>query len=258
MLVDSHCHLNFPELSSDLDGFLAQMEVNQVTHALVVATRPDNIARVIEIAETKEYLFASAGIHPDEKLPDFKLTSEFLLDYARHSKVIAIGETGLDYHWNKDQDMTWQHERFNTHIEVAKQTNLPLIIHTREAAADTHQMLKDGNVELCGAVMHCFTEDKDWTRKFLDLGCYISLSGIATFKSATQVHEVAKYVPLDRLLVETDAPYLAPVPFRGKLNHPALVRHTAQYIADLRQISLEELAVATTQNFFKLFAKAVA
>lgn len=258
MLVDSHCHLNFPELSSDLDGFLAQMEVNQVTHALVVATRPDNIAKVIEIAETKEYLFASAGIHPDEKLPDFKLTPEFLLDYARHSKVIAIGETGLDYHWNKDQDMTWQHERFNTHIEVAKQTNLPLIIHTREAAADTHQMLKEGNVELCGAVMHCFTEDKDWTRKFLDLDCYISLSGIATFKSATQVHEVAKYVPLDRLLVETDAPYLAPVPFRGKLNHPALVRHTAQYIADLRQISLEELAVATTQNFFKLFAKAVA
>lgn len=258
MLVDSHCHLNFPELSSDLDGFLAQMEVNQVTHALVVATRPDNITRVIEIAETKEYLFASAGIHPDEKLPDFKLTPEFLLDYAKHSKVIAIGETGLDYHWNKDQDMAWQHERFNTHIEVAKQTNLPLIIHTREAAADTHQMLKDGNVELCGAVMHCFTEDKDWTRKFLDLGCYISLSGIATFKSATQVHEVAKYVPLDRLLVETDAPYLAPVPFRGKLNHPALVRHTAQYIADLRQISLEELAVATTQNFFKLFAKAVA
>lgn len=258
MLVDSHCHLNFPELSSDLDGFLAQMEVNQVTHALVVATRPDNIAKVIEIAETKEYLFASAGVHPDEKLPDFKLTSEFLLDYARHSKVIAIGETGLDYHWNKDQDMTWQHERFNTHIEVAKQTNLPLIIHTREAAADTHQMLKEGNVELCGAVMHCFTEDKDWTRKFLDLDCYISLSGIATFKSATQVHEVAKYVPLDRLLVETDAPYLAPVPFRGKLNHPALVRHTAQYIADLRQISLEELAVATTQNFFKLFAKAVA
>lgn len=258
MLVDSHCHLNFPELSSDLDGFLAQMKVNQVTHALVVATRPDNIARVIEIAETKEYLFASAGIHPDEKLPDFKLTPEFLLDYAKHSKVIAIGETGLDYHWNKDQDMAWQHERFNTHIEVAKQTNLPLIIHTREAAADTHQMLKDGHVELCGAVMHCFTQDKDWTRKFLDLGCYISLSGIATFKSATQVHEVAKYVPLDRLLVETDAPYLAPVPFRGKLNHPALVRHTAQYIADLRQISLEELAVATTQNFFKLFAKAVA
>lgn len=258
MLVDSHCHLNFPELSSDLDAFLAQMQVNQVTHALVVATRPDNIAKVIEIAESKTYLFASAGIHPDEKLPDFKLTPEFLLNYVNHPKVIAIGETGLDYHWNKDQDMTWQHERFNTHIEVAKQSHLPLIIHTREAAADTHQMLKDGKVELCGAVMHCFTEDKDWTRKFLDLGCYISLSGIATFKSATQVHEVAKFVPLDRLLVETDAPYLAPVPFRGKLNHPALVRHTAQYIADLRQISLEELALATTQNFFKLFTKAVA
>lgn len=258
MLVDSHCHLNFPELSADLSTFLTQMQANQVSHALVVATRPDNIAQVIEIAASQPYLFASVGIHPDEKLPDFKLTPEYLLEYVAHPKVIALGETGLDYHWNKELDMTWQHERFNIHIEVAKKAGLPLIIHTREAAADTYQMLKDGQIEACGAVMHCFTEDKDWARKFLDLGCYISLSGIATFKSATQVHEVAKFVPLERLLVETDAPYLAPVPFRGKLNHPALVLHTAQYIADLRQINLTELAEVTTQNFFTLFTKAVA
>jgi TatD DNase family protein len=162
----------------------------------------------------------------------------------------------LDYYWNKDQDLSWQHERFATHISVAKQTELPLIIHTRDAAQDTWQILRDGDINACGAVMHCFSEDVGWARKFLDLGCYISLSGIVTFKNAHQVHEVAKYVPLDRLLVETDAPYLAPVPFRGKLNHPALVRHTAQFVADLRQITLEEFALASCENFQRLFSKA--
>lgn len=256
MLVDSHCHLNFPELQANLSDYLQQMTTNQVSHALCIATRPDNIADVIKLAELHPNLYASAGIHPDEKLPDFELDNEYLLEFTKHPKVIAIGETGLDYYWNKDQDMSWQHKRFQTHIEVAKLAQLPLVIHTRDAAADCLQMLKDGNVELCGAVMHCFTENVDWARKFLDLGCYISISGIVTFKSAAVVQEVARFVPLDRLLVETDAPYLAPVPFRGKVNHPALVRHTAQYIADLRQIQLAELALATKNNFFTLFKKA--
>lgn len=257
MLVDSHCHLNFPELYADLPNLLLQMQDNNVDYALVVATRPDNIEKVISIANSASNLFATVGIHPDEKLTNFELTHEYLKEFASDSKVIAIGETGLDYYWNKDQDLSWQHERFQIHIEVAKEINLPLVIHTREAAHDTHQMLLDADISECGAVMHCFTENIDWARKFLDLGCYISLSGIATFKSAIQVHEVAKYVPLDRLLVETDAPYLAPVPFRGKTNHPALVRYTAQYIADLRQINLEELAHATSGNFFRLFSRAI-
>lgn len=256
MLVDSHCHLNFPELQANLPELLTQMKDSNVQTALVVATRPDNIQTVIDIANSHDNLFATVGIHPDEKLPDFILTQEYLLNFTKQQKVIAIGETGLDYYWNKDQDMTWQHERFDTHIAVAKQTALPLVIHTRDAAQDTHSMLQRADIADCGAVMHCFTENIDWARKFLDLGCYISLSGIVTFKSAAQVHEVAKYIPLDRLLVETDAPYLAPVPFRGKTNHPALVRHTAQYIADLKQIPLEELAEQTTQNFFTLFKKA--
>lgn len=258
MLVDSHCHLNFPELQANLPELLAQMSEHNVQNALVVATRPDNIQTVIDIANSHANLFATVGIHPDEKLPDFNLSAEYLLSFTSNEKVIAIGETGLDYYWNKDQDMSWQHERFNTHIDVAKQTNLPLVIHTRDAAFDTFKMLQQADIGSCGAVMHCFTENIDWARKFLDLGCYISLSGIVTFKSATQVHEVAKFMPLDRLLVETDAPYLAPVPFRGKTNHPALVRHTAQYIADLKQIPLTELAEQTTQNFFTLFKKASA
>lgn len=255
MLVDSHCHLNFPELKSNLPELLHQMKVNEVDYALVVATRPDNIQDIIDIANSYDNLFATVGIHPDEKLPDFELTYDYLLNFTKEDKVIAIGETGLDYYWNKDQDLSWQRERFAVHIDVAKDTSLPLVIHTRDAASDTYDQLQCAGISSCGAVMHCFTEGVDWAKKFLDLGCYISLSGIATFKSATQVQDVAKYVPIDRLLVETDAPYLAPVPYRGKTNHPALVRHTAQYIADLRHMTIDSLANHTTENFFKLFKK---
>ena len=255
MLVDSHCHLNFSELMVNLPQHLQAMAANQVSHALCVATCPDNIAAVIALAQSQPNLFAAVGVHPDEKLDGFEVTAEYLLNYATQAKVVAIGETGLDYHWNKDPDMSWQQRRFSAHIEVAKQVGLPLVIHTRESAADTWQMLKDGEVEKCGAVMHCFTESLEWAAKFLDLGCYISLSGIVTFKNALQVQQLAQYIPLDRLLVETDAPYLAPVPHRGKLNNPAWVKHTAQAIADLRQLPLVELAAATTANFFNLFTK---
>lgn len=256
MLVDSHCHLNFPELKNNLVDLQQYMGLNDVNYALTVATRPDNIQEVIELAEMYPNLFASVGIHPDEKLSDFVLTHEFLLNFINHTKVVAIGETGLDYYWNKDQDMSWQHERFQIHIDVAKTANLPLVVHNRDAANDTYQMLKNAAVEDCGAVIHCFTENVDWARKFLDIGCYISLSGIVTFKSAHQLHEVAKYVPLERLLVETDSPYLAPVPHRGKTNQPAYVRHTAQFIADLRQVELSQVANVTTNNFFELFKRA--
>ncbi|MFN7095071.1 MAG: TatD family hydrolase [Burkholderiales bacterium] len=256
MLVDSHCHLNFPELESNLSFYLEQMQQNRVDYALCVGTRPDNLAPIVRLANTYPQLFAAVGIHPDERLDEFTLTPEFLLQYVTNPKVIAIGETGLDYYSVKDEDMSWQHQRFILHIEVAKQAQLPLIIHTRESIVDTLAIMRENQAEQVGAVMHCFTETLTQAKKCLDLGFYISISGIVTFKNAAVVQEVARYVPLDMLLVETDAPFLAPVPFRGKLNHPALVEHTAQYIADLKGISLEEVAVATSNNFFSLFKKA--
>ena len=263
MLVDSHCHLNFDELYNNLDSYLEQMKANNVTHALCVGTRPDNLERIIGIANKYDNVFASVGIHPDELLPNFDLSQEFLLKYVTNSKVIAIGETGLDYYRTDDlppdkKDMKWQHERFILHIEVAKKSNLPLIIHTRESIADTLLLMKEHNAIEAGAVMHCFTENLDNAKRCLDMGFYISMSGIVTFKNAATIQEVAKYVPLDRLLVETDAPFLAPTPFRGKVNHPALVMHTAKYVADLKGISFETLASATTNNFFTLFHKAKA
>lgn len=255
MLVDSHCHLNFDELYNNLDSYLSQMEDNKVSHALCVATRPDNIPRILEIAGKYSNIYASVGIHPDEILEGFDLTKEFLLQYISNSKVIAIGETGLDYYRvEQGLDMTWQHDRFRLHIEIANQTKLPLIIHTRSSIDDTLAIMKENNASK--AVMHCFTESVENAKKCLDMGYYISISGIVTFKNAQTIKDVAKYVPLDRLLVETDSPFLAPVPFRGKQNHPALVSYVAQYVADLRQISFDNLAMSTTQNFFNLFDKA--
>lgn len=261
MLVDSHCHLNFDELYNNLDNYLEQMGLNRITHALCVGTRPDNLEKIIGIANRHENIFASVGIHPDERLEDFVLTPEFLLQYVNEPKVIAIGETGLDYYRVDDlppdmKDMRWQQERFILHINVAKQAKLPLIIHTRESIDDTLTLMNEHNAIEAGAVMHCFTENLVHAKRCLDMGFYISISGIVTFKNAKAVQEVAKYMPLDRLLVETDAPFLAPTPFRGKVNHPALVLHTAQYLADLKGISLEALSVATTNNFFQLFKKA--
>ncbi|MCC2644580.1 MAG: putative metal-dependent hydrolase YcfH [Burkholderiales bacterium] len=261
MLVDSHCHLNFDELYNNLDSYLEQMKINKVTHALCVGTRPDNLERIINIASKHENVFASVGVHPDERLENFNLTHEFLLQYVKNPKVIAIGETGLDYYRVDDLpieklDMKWQHERFILHIDVAKQAKLPLIIHTRESIDDTLSIMNEHKAIEAGVVMHCFTESLTNAKRCLDMGFYISISGIVTFKNAAIIKEVAQYVPIDRLLVETDSPFLAPVPFRGKLNHPALILHTAQYIADLKSISLENLAGITTNNFFNLFNKA--
>ena len=256
MFIDSHCHLNFPELLGNLDHYLAEMQHNQVEYALCVGTRPENLETIVRLATEHVNLFASVGIHPDERLEDFTLTSDYLLQYVNNPKVIAIGETGLDYYNCKDDDMTWQHDRFRLHIDVAKQAKLPLIIHTRESITDTLAIMKENNASEAGAVMHCFTENLENAKKCLDLGFYISMSGIVTFKNALSVQEVARYIPLDRLLIETDAPFLAPMPYRGKTNHPALVKHTAQFIADLRGMQVGDIAMHTKNNFFNLFTKA--
>lgn len=255
MLIDSHCHLNFSDFSSNFNYYLEQMAANDVRYALCVGTNPQSIDQIVKLIGKYPNLFGSVGIHPDERLEDFTLSAQYLLEYTNNPKIVAIGETGLDYYRVTDDDMSWQHERFILHIEVAKQSKLPLIIHTRNSIKDTIKfMQKHGADQACG-VMHCFTETVENARLALDLGFYISLSGIVTFKNAEVVKQLAKYVPLDRLLVETDAPFLAPVPFRGKLNHPALVKYTAQEIAKLRQLDFEKLAHATTENFLRLFNK---
>lgn len=254
MLIDSHTHLNSVEFEGNIDHYLQLMHENNVSHALCVATMPSNIPKVISLAEKHMELYAAIGIHPDEELPDFVFSRDFLLQFASHPRVVAIGETGLDYYWHKGRAADYQLQRFEIHMEAAKIASLPLVIHCRDAAEDTWRMLKEG-ISDSGAVMHCFSENVEWARKFLDLGCYISLSGIVTFKNAVQMQEVAKFVPLDRLLVETDAPYLAPVPFRGKLNHPALVMHTAQFVADLRQMQFDSFAEALRNNFKRLFTR---
>lgn len=257
MLIDSHCHLNFPELSGDIDGYLAKMRENGVTHAVCIGTRPDNLASIVALATKHSNLFATVGIHPDEYLDGEIIDRELLIPYLSNPKVIGVGETGLDYHWNDplQADLSWQHDRFRMHIEVAKEYNLPLVVHTRKSIDDTLAIMKETNAIQAGAVMHCFTENLAAAKKALDDGYYISMSGIVTFKNAHDVKEVAKYVPEDRLLVETDAPFLAPMPHRGALNHPAYVLHTAQHVADLRGVSLEHIANITSTNFMSLFAK---
>jgi TatD DNase family protein len=253
MLVDSHCHINFPDLAARLPEVLANMRHNGVSHALVIGVSRPKYPEVLALAEAHDNLFATVGVHPDD--PDAEEFSEDeLVAHAAHPKVVGIGETGLDYHWCEG-DLTWQHERFRTHIRAARRVGLPLVIHTRESAADTVRLMREENAGEVGGVMHCFTESWEVAQAALDQGFYISLSGIVTFKNALQVKEVAQKVPLDRLLVETDSPYLAPVPFRGKTNEPAYVKHVAEHIAELRGLSFEAVAAATTDNFFRLFAK---
>jgi TatD DNase family protein len=252
MLIDSHCHLNMLDKYPDhLDDVFAAAKKNGVTHMLCVCVTLDKLPQILAIAEKYPQVSASVGVHPTEEL-ETEPSIEALLNLAQHPKIVAIGETGLDYYRSADQDMQWQRNRFANHISVAKQSKKPLIIHTRAAQKDTIAMMKSEQAH--SGVMHCFTEDWDMAQQALDLGFYISISGIVTFKNALQVIDVAKKVPLDRLLVETDAPYLAPVPFRGKPNQPAYVYHTAEAIAQLRGISFDEIAQATTQNYINLFS----
>lgn len=253
MFVDSHCHLNFPELKDNLVAIRASMAENGVNHALCISVTLPDFPQVLALAETYENFYASVGVHPDYENIE-EPTIETLIRLAAHPKVIAIGETGLDY-FRLTGDLTWQRERFRTHIRAAIATQKPLIIHTRNAAEDTLNIMREENVQKIGGVMHCFTENLDIALQAIDLGFYISLSGIVTFKNAAQVKEVAQKIPLERMLIETDSPYLAPVPFRGKLNQPAYVKHVAEEIAKLRGISVEEVGNATTTNFFRLFFK---
>jgi hydrolase, TatD family len=254
-LVDSHCHINFDELHQKLPDVLANAELNQVSHMLCVSVNLEDFPQVKSLADQYQQVFASVGVHPcyeDVKEPSI----EELIEIASDSNIVAVGETGLDYFRIEGRDMSWQRDRFKRHIAAAIAVDKPLIIHTRSAADDTMRILKEAGADQCKGVMHCFAEDWDIAKKALDLGFYISFSGIVTFKSATNVQEVAKKCPLDRILVETDAPYLAPVPLRGKLNEPAYVRHTAQFVADLKALPLEQLANETTKNFFTLFKHA--
>lgn len=253
MYVDSHCHLNFPDLAQDLPDILQRMATNQVTHALVVSVDMPDWPGLIELVEPHRHLWASVGVHPDYEATSDPTEAE-LLELSRHPKVVAIGETGLDY-YRLSEPLDWQRERFRRHIRVARQSNLPLIIHTRQSVEDTLRILREENAAEVGGVMHCFTESWEMAQAAIDLNFYISISGIVTFKNAGIVHEVATKVPLDRLLIETDSPYLAPVPYRGKRNDPSKVIHVAEKIADLKGIPVAEVAHASTENFFKLFNK---
>lgn len=254
MFIDSHCHINFPDLAANIEPLLANMAENKVTHALCVAVNLPELPSVLALAEAHANIFASVGVHPDyEDTPEPSV--EQLVELAKHPRVVAIGETGLDY-YRLQGDLEWQRERFRVHIRAAKQVGLPLIIHTRSSAADTIRILKEEGADEVGGVLHCFTETWEVAQAAMELGFYISISGIVTFKKAVELQEVARLVPLDRLLIETDSPYLAPVPYRGKQNQPAWVRHVGESIADLRGISVNQIADATTANFFKLFARA--
>lgn len=251
MLVDSHCHLNFPELAAKVNDALALMRENQVTHALCVSVTLEEFPQVRALAEHYPNIFASVGVHPD--YPDVPVVREDeLIALADHPKIVAIGETGLDYYRIKG-DLEWQRERFRTHIRAARRCRKPLIIHTRAAAADTLRIMREEGAGEAGGVMHCFTESWEVAQGAMELGFYISFSGIVTFKNASALREIAKQVPLDRMMIETDSPYLAPVPFRGKTNEPGLVKYVAEEIARLRGEPLEQVAGATTENFFKLF-----
>lgn len=254
MYVDSHCHLDFPDLIAREDEVLATMAANRVAHALCVSVRIEEFPRVRALAERHPGLWASVGVHPDNADCHEPDVAE-LVALAAHPRVIAIGETGLDYHWHKDEP-EWQRTRFRTHIRAARACGRPLIIHTRSAAADTLALMREEQAAEAGGVMHCFTETWEVAQAALELGFYISFSGIVTFRNAKALKEVAQRVPLDRLLIETDSPYLAPVPHRGKTNEPGWVVHVAEEIARLRNEPLESIARATTDNFFRLFRHA--
>lgn len=254
MLVDSHCHLNFPELLANLPAIKESMQANEVGHALCISVTLPDFPQVLALAETNANFFASVGVHPDYENIE-EPTVAGLLELADHEKVVAIGETGLDY-FRLTGDLEWQRTRFRTHIQAAIQCGKPLVIHTRNAAADTLRIMREENAQKVGGVMHCFTESLEVALEAIELGFYISFSGIVTFKNAVAIKEVARQVPLSRMLIETDSPYLAPIPYRGKTNQPSYVKHVAEEIAKLRGISFEEVATNTTENFFRLFKHA--
>ena len=257
MLIDSHCHLDRLDLSkteNGLDDVLAQAAELGVERMLCVSIDMQNVHEVKRLASHYDTVYASVGTHPTAEEQQ-EPSVETLVELADDPKVIAIGETGLDY-FHCQGDMSWQHDRFRRHIEASKQTGKPLIIHTRDAKEDTIRLMQEEGAEKAGGVMHCFVEDMETAEKAMEMGFYISFSGIVTFNSAKTLQDVARRVPLDRLLVETDSPYLTPVPYRGRPNFPAYTRHVAEFIAKLRDIQYEEIAQASTENFYRLFSHA--
>jgi TatD DNase family protein len=260
-LVDSHCHLDQLDLTSyhgELAKALAHAEDLGVCHFLCVSITLKDFPILLQIAKNYPNVSVSVGLHPNETDIEREPTAEDIIELASpvpsEKKIIAVGETGLDY-YRSTGNLDWQQERFRQHIQAAKKLKLPLIVHTRQAKPDTIQILRTENASSVGGVMHCFTEDWAMAREALDLNFYISFSGIVTFKNATDIQEVAKKVPLERMLIETDSPYLAPNPYRGRPNEPAYVRYVAEFIAELRGIDPVELSERTTENFFKLFGK---
>lgn len=255
MFIDSHCHIDFPELSDRLPDILQKMQQNEVSHALCVSVTMPEFPRVLALAEQHPNIYASVGVHPDYEDTEEPSVDD-LVRIAEHPRIVAIGETGLDY-YRLTGDLEWQRKRFRTHIRASRASRKPLIIHTRAAAEDTLRLMKeekagtaDGGV---AGVMHCFTESLEVAEAAMDMGFYISFSGIVTFKSAKELQAVARAVPLERMLIETDSPYLAPVPMRGKTNEPGFVRHVAEFLSDLKGVPLPAIAEATTRNFRTLF-----
>ncbi|MFZ2650607.1 MAG: TatD family hydrolase [Burkholderiaceae bacterium] len=257
MFVDSHCHLSFPELRGNIAEIRAAMQQSRVDRALCICTTMEEFEVVHRLAMSYDDFWCSVGVHPDSEGVREPLFQE-LLELAAKPRVVAIGETGLDYFRlgsRSHSDMEWQRERFRTHIRAALHCGLPLVVHTRNAASDTLDVLGQEGGRRATGVFHCFTEGLAVARGALDLGFYISFSGILTFKNATQVREVARFVPLDRCLIETDSPYLAPMPYRGKVNNPSYVVHVAQKLAELKQLSLDSVAESTSRNFERLFTR---
>lgn len=240
-----------PELANRLPQILGNMAQADIQQAIAISVDKTSATEILALAEQHSNLFASVGVHPENQ-NSAEMSVDEMIDAARHPKVVGIGETGLDYHWCSG-NLSWQHERFIAHIQASNQTGLPLIIHTRDAATDTLYLLQENHAQQ--GVIHCFTEDTTFAKAILDLGFYLSFSGIVTFKNALQIQEACKYAPLDRILVETDAPYLAPVPKRGKPNEPAYVRYTAEFVAQLRGERLATIEEATTANTYRLFNK---
>jgi TatD DNase family protein len=253
VFIDSHCHVNFPDLAGDYPAIAQRMAENQVKMALCVSVNLPDWDPMMAMVDREPTLWASVGVHPDYE-NEVEPTVDDLVSRSQHSKVVAIGETGLDY-YRLTGDLEWQRERFRTHIRAAKLAKLPLIIHTRQAQEDTIRILQEEGADAVGGVMHCFTESWEMAQQSMDLGFYVSFSGIVTFKNARELQETATKMPLDRLLIETDSPYLAPVPHRGKRNDPSLVVHVAEKIAELKGLTVEEVADQSTSNFFNLFKK---
>jgi TatD DNase family protein len=255
MFIDSHCHINFPELAARMPEVLAQMAHNKVSHALCVSVDLPDFPQVLALAHQYPHIYASVGVHPDyENTPEPSVAQ--LVELADDPKIIAIGETGLDY-FRLQGDLEWQRERFRTHIRASRACGKPLIIHTRSASEDTLRIMREEGAGTdqggVAGVMHCFTESLEVARAAIEMGFYISFSGIVTFKSAKELQAVVLELPLERILIETDAPYLAPVPFRGRMNEPGFVAHVGEYLAKLKGVSVEQVAQQTTANFFRLF-----